>query len=414
MQNSPQFVIAYYAILRADAVVVPVNPMNLTEELKHYASDARGRSIAVCRAGTAAAHRAAARDAEPGAHHRPPITPTTSDPPPTCRCRISSSCPAGVRARHRRPGATRWRPRACRDRTLAGPDDLAALPYTSGTTGKPKGCMHTHRTLMGTIALAGVWARGSATTLSSRVVPFFHITGMQMLMNGSIYLGAEHRGDDALGPRTRAETDRAPPGDELDQYPDHGDRPVRQPQFQVRQPGEPARHFRRRRGHARSRGQAPVRSDRTASSPKATASPRPPRPRTAITRAGPSGSAWAFRCAIPKRASSIRTRCRNWGRARPARSSPPARRSSPATGTSPRPRRGRFIEHRRQALLPHRRPRALRRGRLFFHRRPPEAHDQRLGLQGLAGRGGGDDVSRIRTSRRSASSARRTPTAARR
>ena len=28
MQNSPQYVIAYYAILRADAVVIPVNPMN--------------------------------------------------------------------------------------------------------------------------------------------------------------------------------------------------------------------------------------------------------------------------------------------------------------------------------------------------------------------------------------------------
>ena len=38
-QNSPQFVIAYYAILRADAVVVPVNPMNRTEELRHYVED---------------------------------------------------------------------------------------------------------------------------------------------------------------------------------------------------------------------------------------------------------------------------------------------------------------------------------------------------------------------------------------
>ena len=36
MQNSPQFIMAYYAILRADAVVVPANPMNLTQELKHY------------------------------------------------------------------------------------------------------------------------------------------------------------------------------------------------------------------------------------------------------------------------------------------------------------------------------------------------------------------------------------------
>ena len=35
-QNCPQYVIAYYAILRADAVVVPVNPMNRTEEMRHY------------------------------------------------------------------------------------------------------------------------------------------------------------------------------------------------------------------------------------------------------------------------------------------------------------------------------------------------------------------------------------------
>ena len=43
LQNSPQFLIAYYAILRADAVVVPVNPMNRTEELRHYVEDAQTR-----------------------------------------------------------------------------------------------------------------------------------------------------------------------------------------------------------------------------------------------------------------------------------------------------------------------------------------------------------------------------------
>src|SRR5487761_2033285 len=144
MQNSPQFVIAYYAILRADAVVVPVNPMNLTAELTHYASDA-GAKIAIC------------------GHELLP--------------RIAGWGEALAAARA--PGPH-----------LAGPDDLAALPYTSGTTGNPKGCMHTHRTLMGTIAIAGVWARGSADDVSLAVVPFFHVTGMQMLMNGNIYLGA--------------------------------------------------------------------------------------------------------------------------------------------------------------------------------------------------------------------------------
>src|SRR3954453_11327988 len=36
MQNCPQWLIANFAILRANAVIVPVNPMNRAEELKHY------------------------------------------------------------------------------------------------------------------------------------------------------------------------------------------------------------------------------------------------------------------------------------------------------------------------------------------------------------------------------------------
>src|SRR4051812_4975029 len=43
MQNSPQFIIAFYAILLADAMVVPINPMNLTEELRHYVGDSDAR-----------------------------------------------------------------------------------------------------------------------------------------------------------------------------------------------------------------------------------------------------------------------------------------------------------------------------------------------------------------------------------
>ncbi|HWT17564.1 MAG TPA: AMP-binding protein, partial [Variovorax sp.] len=39
MQNCPQLVVAHFAILRANAVVVPVNPMNRAEELKHYIVD---------------------------------------------------------------------------------------------------------------------------------------------------------------------------------------------------------------------------------------------------------------------------------------------------------------------------------------------------------------------------------------
>ena len=47
LQNSPQYVIAYYAVLRANAVVVPVNPMNRVAELRHIAADTGARAAIV-------------------------------------------------------------------------------------------------------------------------------------------------------------------------------------------------------------------------------------------------------------------------------------------------------------------------------------------------------------------------------
>src|ERR1700688_3330381 len=47
MQNSPQFVIGYYGILRANAVVVPLNPMTLTREIQRYAADAGASTVIV-------------------------------------------------------------------------------------------------------------------------------------------------------------------------------------------------------------------------------------------------------------------------------------------------------------------------------------------------------------------------------
>ncbi|MEY9398942.1 acyl-CoA synthetase (AMP-forming)/AMP-acid ligase II [Bradyrhizobium japonicum] len=39
LQNSPQYVIAYYAVMRADAVIVPINPMNKTAEIAYLSED---------------------------------------------------------------------------------------------------------------------------------------------------------------------------------------------------------------------------------------------------------------------------------------------------------------------------------------------------------------------------------------
>ena len=58
MQNCPQYAVACYAILRADAVVVPVNPMNRAEEFKHYITDP-DTQVAICSVDLAAFVQAA-------------------------------------------------------------------------------------------------------------------------------------------------------------------------------------------------------------------------------------------------------------------------------------------------------------------------------------------------------------------
>ena len=91
-------------------------------------------------------------------------------------------------------GAVRWadalaaghRPGA----STAGPDDLALLPYTSGTTGLPKGCMHSHRTLLPNVVGGGLWSHASAESVSLGVVPMFHITGMLYGVLSPVYLGS--------------------------------------------------------------------------------------------------------------------------------------------------------------------------------------------------------------------------------
>jgi fatty-acyl-CoA synthase len=63
------------------------------------------------------------------------------------------------------------------------------MPYTSGTTGKPKGCIHTHSTVMHTAVAQVVWG-GQFNMTMLGVVPLFHVTGMQGCMNAVIFAAA--------------------------------------------------------------------------------------------------------------------------------------------------------------------------------------------------------------------------------
>jgi len=200
MQNSPQFVIAYYAILRADAVVVPVNPMNKAAELGHYITDP-GAKVAICGSDIAPewiAANSAVASAHPGQQLAHLLVTRYADEMPGARLPdsgVPTAWPSWLDAAIDLPTyATRWQ-----DALAAGlsanapqalPDDLAVLPYTSGTTGLPKGCIHTHRTIMHNIVSGALWGSASPETVSLAVVPMFHITGMLYGLHLPIYVGS--------------------------------------------------------------------------------------------------------------------------------------------------------------------------------------------------------------------------------
>jgi fatty-acyl-CoA synthase len=65
--------------------------------------------------------------------------------------------------------------------------DLAVLPYTSGTTGLSKGCMHTHASVMHNAVASSLWSNGTSANVTLCAVPMFHITGMVSVMHATIY-----------------------------------------------------------------------------------------------------------------------------------------------------------------------------------------------------------------------------------
>lgn len=198
MQNSPQFALAYYAILRADAVVVPVNPMNLTEELRHYVRDAQAQVLVCSQDLYPQARPLMGHSDEAGQGLRHAIVTAYSDyleQPTDLRVPDFVRAPRlPLQEADTAAGAVAWVDALAAQRRptpyTAGAHDLAVMPYTSGTTGHPKGCMHTHHSVMyGTVA-RGIWLNSAANSVQLAVLPFFHVTGMQNAMNGTMYLGA--------------------------------------------------------------------------------------------------------------------------------------------------------------------------------------------------------------------------------
>ncbi|MGO4328116.1 long-chain fatty acid--CoA ligase [Cupriavidus sp. 2TAF22] len=202
-QNCPQFIAAYFAILRAQAVVVPVNAMLLEDELRHIATDS---GAVACFSAQEIAPQLLPLLGETPLRHV--IVHAYGDALGDDDAGLA--IPDWVRVRSTAgnlpPGATGWLP-ALAEGHLPRPytgkqSDLCMLPYTSGTTGAPKACTHDHRTVMSSVSASQIWRKTSTEACYLAVAPMFHLLGLQNGINGPIFMG----GTIVLLPRWDART----------------------------------------------------------------------------------------------------------------------------------------------------------------------------------------------------------------
>jgi long-chain acyl-CoA synthetase len=194
LPNCPQFLIAYYGILKAGALVVPFNPLYVEREIEHQLVDS-GAGVAVT-LDLLWPRIAAVRARTP---LRTVVVTSINDFfPPLLRLLYPLKA--------RREGQHVDVPWAADVRRLTGelnaavpapplridPHSPAVLLYTGGTTGVPKGAVLTHRNLVCNTLQARAWFTqlrpGEGTTLA--VIPFFHSYGMTSAMNLCISNGS--------------------------------------------------------------------------------------------------------------------------------------------------------------------------------------------------------------------------------
>jgi fatty-acyl-CoA synthase len=190
MQNSPQFLLSFYAILRARAVVVPINPMNTVNELSFYIKD--------CDIKTAIVGQELFEHIQPlqqTAALENVLIAAYSDYLPAVA--ETGDMPGEVSAPRQQFNADNqfiWA-----DALISGlepseyrgdADDISVLPYTSGTTGLPKGCIHTNKTVQANVLSAAHWMSATSDSVCLATLPFFHVTGMLHSMHAPIFAGS--------------------------------------------------------------------------------------------------------------------------------------------------------------------------------------------------------------------------------
>ncbi len=196
--NCPQYVIAYFGALKVGAKVTPISPVYTSKEVKHQLEDSEARAV-VCeeilydnveRTGVKLDHVILTDIAE----YLPPLKKLFGK---SALSKAYSGMAAPTAAHIEKAGLLRFQDLL---KKYPGPpppvdinpkEDLAALPYTGGTTGLPKAAMITHHNMIAlqqqVSAFWPMFEEGNEVAMG--FLPFFHIYGQVVVMFNSLVQG---------------------------------------------------------------------------------------------------------------------------------------------------------------------------------------------------------------------------------
>ena len=169
LPNLPQFLLAYFGVMRAGMVMVPLNPLLRSSEVAYHLENSDSRVLVTFDLFAEEAHR--------GAGSVPGLTTYVVD--------------GGT---GQRPEGTHGfeellAPVGVPDIAPTNADDTAVLIYTSGTTGKPKGAELTHFQLLMNCTIGAELLGVEEDDVSIAVLPLFHVFGLSSVLNPTIRFG---------------------------------------------------------------------------------------------------------------------------------------------------------------------------------------------------------------------------------
>ncbi|WP_043632377.1 long-chain-fatty-acid--CoA ligase [Nonomuraea candida] len=173
--NLPYFPFVYFGILKAGATVVPLSVLLQPREITYHLADSDAKAF-FCFEGTPELPTGArGREGFDGA----------------AECEHFLVLPATPLATESEHGESFWAALdgmpAQFETVRTGPDDIAAILYTSGTTGRPKGAALTHANLLiNTMVSDEMFPADPEGDVSLAVLPFFHSFGQTSVMNVSL------------------------------------------------------------------------------------------------------------------------------------------------------------------------------------------------------------------------------------